>query len=307
MRVIVAGGSGFLGQALTTALSAEGRDVVVLSRHARATEGPIRTAAWTPDAPPATSATTEWAREIDGADAVINLAGAGIADRRWNEVRKHDLIDSRLVATRALTAAIAAATTRPSVFISGSAIGYYGTSDTTRFDESSAAGHDFLARLCGAWEAEAVKSRILGCRVVLLRTGIVLARSGGALKKMIPPFLLFAGGPIATGQQVMSWIHLDDWVRLVRFALTTAAMAGPVNATAPNPVTNAEFSHALGAALHRPSWLPMPGFALRAIVGEMADVALINGQRVIPRRALDLGFTFRYPEIDAAMASAVRA
>ena len=173
-------------------------------------------------------------------------------------------------------------------------------------DESSPPGSDFLAGLCMNWEAEARAVEALGCRLVIVRNGIVLARHGGALKKMLPPFLFFVGGPIADGRQYFSWVALDDWTALVAWALATTSVTGALNGTAPEPVTNAQFSKALGRALHRPSWIPVPGFALRLLVGELADAGLITGQRVVPKRALSLGFTFTYPSVDAALARAVR-
>lgn len=296
MKFVLAGGTGFLGQPLVVALAAHGHEVVVLTR-GRAGQTPLgRTVTWNPD-----GTDTNWFKDVDGADVVINLAGAGVADGRWTAERKEVLRQSRIVSTRALVAAVRAATRRPSAFIGGSAVGYYGSTGDAVVDESSPAGSDFLGRLGVEWEAEARAAESLGCRVVLIRTGIALDPSGGALKKLIPPFLMFAGGPIASGRQYMSWIHRDDWVRLVEWATTDATVSGPVNATAPNPVTNEEFSRALGRALHRPSWLRVPRLALRIALGEMADIALVNGQRVMPTRALAGGFAFAYPTIETAM------
>jgi hypothetical protein len=307
MKVVLAGGSGFLGRALTAALAARGHDVAILTRHAAMPRASVRYIVWRPDTTNAMGQPSqEWSHEIDGADAIINLAGAGIADRRWTNARKGVLRGTRLVGARQLISAIRAASHRPTVFIQGSAIGYYGTAGDDVFDERSPAGSDFLATLCRDWEAEGRGAEAFGCRVVLVRTGIALARDGGALRKMLLPFQLGLGGPIASGRQYMSWIHRDDWAALVVWALETAAVTGAINATAPSPVTNAEFSRALGAALHRPAVLPMPGFALRLLVGELADAGLINGQRVVPRRALAMGFKFKYPEIGAAMSAAVR-
>jgi hypothetical protein len=191
------------------------------------------------------------------------------------------------------------------VFVSSSAIGFYGTDGTKTFDESSTQGSDFLARLAINWESEATQARNHGCRVVLIRTGVVLSRNGGALKKMLPPFRMGVGGPLGSGMQTMSWIHVDDWVRLVLWTMATGTISGPVNAAAPAPVTNAEFTRALGLALHRPAFIPMPGFVLKMLFGEMADAALIRGQRVLPKKAIDNGFTFQHVTIDEAMASAL--
>ncbi len=309
MKIVVAGGSGFLGRALTMRLTAGGHDVVVLSRQSSSSQGRVRCVTWRPDGstPPVDAArATGWAAEIDGADAIVNLAGEGIADKRWTKARKQALLESRTLSTRSLVAAVRAAGRRPSVFIQASGIGYYGTAGDEVLDEASPPGSDFLAQLCLTWEAEARAVEALGARLVIVRNGVVLARSGGALKKMLPPFLFFVGGPIASGRQYLSWIELDDWTAMVIWAMTTAGASGVFNGTAPAPVTNAVFSKALGRAVHRPSWLPVPGVALRVMVGELADAGLINGQRVVPKRAVDLGFTFSFPGIDTALAAACR-
>lgn len=303
MKVVIAGGSGFLGRPLVRELVAKGHEVVILTRGAAREDNGVRSVTW-----PAEDVHGPWRNEINGADAVINLAGAGIADRRWNAARKEELRSSRIQATRALVSAIRDAAVRPSVFLTGAAIGFYGPQPDNgpELDESAPPGSDFLSTLAVDWEAEAHAASALGCRVVIVRTGVVLARDGGALQKLIPPFKLFGGGPLGSGRQVMSWIHRLDWIELVIWLLRHNEATGVYNATAPNPVTNTEFSRALGAALHRPSWLPVPGFALKVIVGEMAGPALLAGQRVVPRRALEAGFTFQFPEIGAAMRDAVR-
>jgi uncharacterized protein (TIGR01777 family) len=300
MKIVVAGGTGFLGRPLCAALVKSGHEVIVLTRGPFGRTPTGRAVTWNPEAPEAS-----WLKEVDGADVVMNLSGESIADGRWTSARKEALLHSRTVSTRALVAAVQAAGRRPSVFIGGSGVGYYGSTGDAILDESSPAGTDFLARLGVEWEAEAQAAATLGCRVAIIRTGIALHRSGGALAKLVTPFLLFAGGPISSGRQYMSWIHRDDWVRLVAWTATESSVSGPVNATAPEPVTNEEFSRALGRALHRPSWLRVPALPLRIALGEMADVALVNGQRAIPRRALEAGFVFKYPSIDAAMESAL--
>ncbi len=304
MKIVIAGGSGFLGQPLTHALVAKGHEVVVLTRGRAKTADGVRSVTWS-GAPGDTTGT--WTAEIDGADAVINLAGAGIADKRWSAARKLALRQSRTDSTRALVGAIRSATKRPSVFLSGSAIGFYGPQpeDGPALDESAPPGTDFLSTLAVDWEAEAHAASALGCRVVILRTGVALARDGGALEKLIPPFKFFVGGPIGSGQQVMSWIHRTDWIELVIFLVRRDEAVGVFNGTAPEPSTNAEFSAALGRALGRPAWLPVPGFALKVLVGEMAGPALLAGQRVIPKHALDLGFTFQYPDIQSAINAVV--
>ncbi len=304
MKIVIAGGSGFLGQPLTHELVAKGHEVVVLTRGRSQSTGGIRSVTWSGSPADTTGA---WIAEIDGADAVINLAGAGIADKRWSAARKLELRQSRTDSTRALVGAIRSATKRPSVFLSGSAIGFYGPQpeDGPALDESAPPGTDFFSTLGVDWEAEAHAASALGCRVVILRTGIALARDGGALQKLIPPFKFFVGGPIGSGRQVMSWIHRSDWIELVVFLLRRDDAVGVFNGTAPEPATNAEFSAALGKALGRPSWLPVPGFALKVLVGEMAGPALLAGQRVGPAHALSLGFTFQYPDIQSAINAAV--
>lgn len=303
MKCVIAGGSGFLGRALSLGLSSKGHDVVVLTRGASRTDGTVRYVTWPADDEPG-----PWRDELNGAGAVLNLAGAGLADKRWSASRKEELRSSRILATRALVSAIRAAATRPQVLLSGSAIGFYGAQpeDEPALDESGPPGSDFLATLVVDWEAEAHAAEALDCRVVIVRTGIVLAREGGALQKLITPFKFYVGGPLGSGHQVMSWIHLKDWVSLVSWLVEQPSATGAYNCTAPNPVTNAELSKALGAALGRPSWLAVPGFVLRLIVGEMAGVALLKGQRVIPKRALDGGFSFEFTDIASAMRAAVR-
>jgi len=302
MKVVIAGGTGFLGRALVDHLAAHGHEVISLSRSGPA-PGPSgsRRVDWQPDGTPG-----PWAREVESADAIVNLAGAGIADRRWSAARKEELRVSRVLSTRSLVSAVRAAAKKPATFIQGSAVGFYGVSGDQAIDESFPPGDDFLGSTCVIWEAEAHPVEALGCRLVRIRTGIVLAKDGGALPQMAMPFRFFVGGPIASGRQFMSWIHRDDWLHLVRWALETPTVSGVFNATAPNPATNAEFSKALGRALHRPSWLPVPGFALRILFGEFATHGLVGGQRVVPKRALDAGFSFIYPDLGDALTSALR-
>ena len=300
MKVVIAGGSGFLGRALSGHLVARGHEVVILTRgaHLPGSTG-AKAVEWHPDGSPNPGA---WANEIDGAGAIVNLSGAGLADKRWSRRRKEELRQSRIQPTRSLVAAIRAAAVKPAVFVQGSAVGFYGASDEQVIDESFPPGQDFFGQLCVAWEAEAHPAAALGCRLVIVRSGVVLGHGGGALEKLIPPFRFFVGGPIASGRQYMSWIHLADWIAFVTMALETPSVSGVVNATAPTPVTNEDFSRALGRALRRPSWLRVPGFALRLLVGEVADQALIVGQRVVPKRAQEMGFAFKYPDVDSALA-----
>lgn len=299
MHIVVAGGSGFLGAPLSVHLADGGHDVTILTRQnpaGRAGRQRVTYQAWSPN-----GETGSWADVLDGADAVVNLSGESIAARRWSAAQKATIRDSRLLATRSLAAAIRAAARKPRALVSGSAVGYYGDRGEEILTEASAPGSDYLAGVCQEWEATANSVADL-TRVALIRTGIVLDRRGGALAKMLPPFFMFAGGPLGSGRQYMPWIHRDDWVRLVGWTLTHDAARGPINATAPAPVTNAEFSKALGHALHRPSFMPAPAFALRIALGEMADALLLSGQRAMPARAASLGFSFRFEKIDAALA-----
>ena len=293
MKILVTGGTGFLGGPLVEALRADGHDVVVLTRRPARDPGEVQ---WAPAA-----GLDVWARAFEGAGAVINLAGEPIAEGRWTTTRKRAILASRLEATSGVVAALRAAGASGAVLLSGSAIGYYGTPGDEPLDESSPGGNDFLATVCREWEHEALEASDLA-RVVLLRTGLVLALGGGALPQLALPFHLFAGGPLGSGRQVMSWIHRDDWVAMVRWALANASVRGPLNVTAPAPVTNREMASAIGRALHRPSFVPAPAFALRLALGEMADAMILNGQRVLPRIAQQNGFAFRYESIDAALA-----
>jgi len=299
MKIIVAGGTGFLGRPLVEALAADRHEVVVLTRNGAATPpGGARAVHWLPngDAGP-------WAAELNGAGAIVNLAGESIAARRWSAEHKRRILDSRVNATHSLVGAIGTAAAPPSVFVSGSAVGYYGPLGDEIATETTPAGSDFLARVCAQWEAEANRASSPQTRVVCIRTGLVLEKDGGALPQMLPPFKLGAGGPVGSGRQYWPWIHRADWIGLVRWTLQTAAASGPINATAPNPVTNREFARALGRALHRPAFMPAPAFALRLMLGEMADALLLSGQRAVPAKAQRLGFTFGYTDVETALRS----
>lgn len=301
MKIVLAGGTGFLGQPLARVLTARGYDVVILTRASPHVQHG-RAVVWNPDGN-AVRPGEPWAREIDGADAIVNLVGENIGASRWTSRRKAILRESRILSTRRLVAAVRAATCRPATFVSTSGVNYYGTTDDMALDESSPPGSDFLARLCVDWEAEARAAEGLGCRVAILRSGIVLAGRGGVLDQLRRPFLLFVGGPIGSGRQYVSWIHQRDWIELVMFVLQRPGIAGALNATAPQPVTNAEFSQALAETLRRPNWLRTPGVLLRLLFGEMAETLVINGQRVLPRRVLEAGFAFGHPNIREALAS----
>ncbi len=249
---------------------------------------------WEPD-----GGAGQLAREFDGASAVINLAGTSIAGARWTAARKASIRDSRMRATRSLAAAFAESAAPPATFISASGIGFYGDRGAEVLTEDSTPGTDFLAQICQEWESEARRAERPGVRVVLLRTGIVLEKGGGALPQMIRPFRFFAGGPLAGGRQYMSWVHRHDWTEMVRWIVETPEVTGAVNVAAPHPVTNAEFSRALGRALHRPSLAPVPRFVLKIVLGELA-AAVLGSQRALPTRAQAAGYHFRYPEIDIA-------
>jgi uncharacterized protein len=299
MRVVVAGGTGFIGSKLWESLLAKGHDVVLLTRDASRSRDlihpKVRVVSWARGA--------AWESWVDGAGGIVNLAGESIA-RRWTVTAKARILASRLEATEKLRAAIEKAILKPSVLVNASAVGIYGPRGEETLDEDSPPGSDFLATTCVAWEEAARKAEALGVRVALIRTGVVLGRGGGALAKMLPPFKAFLGGPIGGGGQLMSWIHLDDLAALYVFALENPEARGPFNGTAPNPVTMREFAKALGHALHRPSFLPVPAPAVRLLLGEMATVVL-DGQRVVPKRAEALGFRFRFPEVDAALRDVV--
>ena len=287
MRVVVTGASGTIGGALAGALRDRGDDVIGITRAPGAHGGgDIDWRSWD-DLPAA----------IAEADAVVHLAGAGVADKRWSAGRKRELRDSRIDTARRIVAAIGAAAGKPAVLVAGSAVGIYGSRGDELLTEASAPGDDFLARLCVDWEAAAQGA---GVRTVTLRTGVVLAREGGALAKLLPPFKLGAGGPIGRGRQYMPWIHRDDIVGLILHAIDTPSLEGPLNGVAPAPVTNAAFGKALGAALRRPALMPTPPIALRLLLGERAGV-LVASQRVSADRARESGYAFRHAEIGGAL------
>jgi uncharacterized protein (TIGR01777 family) len=285
MIVAITGASGFIGRHLTAKLAEAGHSTRAISLRSDPT----------PDV-------------FAGCDAVVNLAGENVA-QRWTASAKQRIRESRVESTRALVRALAALDRKPSVLVSASAIGYYGSCGDEILTEDSAPASDFLGEVVQDWEKEAREATKLGVRVVSPRIGVVLGRAGGALhggyggalQKMLPPFRLGLGGRIGSGQQWMSWIHIDDLIELIAFALSNAALAGPVNGTAPNPVTNADFIRELARALHRPAIFPVPAVALKLIFGEMAGI-LLGGQRVLPEAALRAGFTFRYAELGSALA-----
>jgi len=296
MKLVIAGASGLIGAALVDQLSRQSHTLTLLSRTERQSKARNqRWLKWRPGEP------GEWEQALDGADGVINLAGEPIADKRWSRRQKDRLRSSRIETTRALVGAMSSAQARPKFLINASAVGYYGSRGNETVTEASPPGNDFLAQLCLEWETEARKSEALGTRVVLLRTGIVLANRGGALKKMLPPFKMFAGGPLGSGQQYVPWIHIEDEIGLICFLMENQT-GGAFNATAPNPVTMTEFARTLGAVLNRPAWARVPASVLAVMVGEMADM-LLASQRVVPDAALKLGFKFKYTQLKGALLS----
>lgn len=292
MRVVITGGSGLIGSEVARDLGGAGHEVVILTRDP-AKAGPL---------PPNTRAvrwdgkTAEgWASLLEEETGIIHLAGDSIASGRWTAEKKRRIRDSRVDSGRAVLEAIRQAPTKPRVLLQGSAVGYYGPCGDEVVTEHHPRGNDFLADVCVAWEASTAEAELLGVRRALLRTGIVLSRKGGALPKMALPFRVMAGGPLGSGRQWMPWIHIADEVGAIRFLLENESASGAFNLTAPNPLRNRDFSRALGKALKRPALAPAPSFALRAVLGEMADM-LLEGQRAVPQRLLETGYVFRYPE-----------
>jgi hypothetical protein len=272
MRVVVAGASGLIGRELSRVLRERGDEVVALPRFGKA----------------------PWS--VEGAEAVVNLAGASVAGKRWTPVYKKEIEESRVLTTRALVEAIARSARKPRVLVNASAVGYYGGRGDEVLEEGAAPGGDFLANVVRQWEAEAQRAPV---RSVQLRTGVVLSARGGALSKMLPPFKAFVGGPIGSGKQWFPWIHIADEVGAILWSID-GDLTGAVNLVAPGIVTMKEFARALGRALRRPSWAPVPAAPLRILLGEIADV-LLEGQRAVPRKLLQSGFRFRFPEVDAAL------
>lgn len=301
MRIVITGGTGLIGGAVAREMGGAGHEVVVLTRDPSRVKGlPPNTRAVRWDGRTA----GEWGALIDASDgtdtAIVHLAGESVADGRWTEERKRRIRDSRIQSGEALLAAIRQAKTPPRVLLQGSAVGYYGDGGDAVLTEASPAGSDFLARVCVEWEASTAAVAALGVRRPVLRTGIVLSADGGALPKMALPFRFLAGGPFAGGRQWVPWIHIADEVGAIRFLIEHPAADGPFDLTAPAPLTNRDFSRELGRALNRPSLAPAPGFALRFLLGEMAD-ALLHGQRALPEKLQELGYPFKFPEAGGAL------
>ena len=297
MRIIVTGGTGFIGHALVQTLVRDGHAVTVLTRHAGSAKkilGTTKVVGWNP------TVSGAWEQEFAGIDAVINLAGEPIADGRWTESRKRNITQSRIDVTKAIVEALRAHSTGPCTLINASGIGYYGTSNGISIYETVGVGDGFLADLCVKWEGEARRAEDFGIRVVRLRLGMVLENDGGALAKMVLPFRLFLGGPIMPGTQWVSWIHRQDVIGLIQWALSHPNVTGAVNAVSPDPVTMRTLCRTLGQVLNRPSWLPVPEYILRVGLGELGTV-MTTGQRVFPQAALQGGYTFRHPTLEVAL------
>ena len=299
MRVTITGASGLIGTRVVRALTARGDDVTVLSRDPERAAGAlgVNAEAWRPTDEPAPAVA------LAGRDAIVHLAGERV-DQRWSDDAKEAIRASREAGTRNLVDGLRGAEPRPDVLVCSSAVGYYGAHGDEIVDESVPAGDGFLAAVCAAWEHQAQRAEELGMRVVRVRTGVVLDAGGGALARMMTPFKLGVGGPVAGGEQYMPWIHVDDLVGIYLAAIDGEHWSGPVNATAPEPVTNRDFSRALGRTLHRPAVLPIPGAALRLLYGDMAEI-VTEGQRAVPRRALELGYRFAHPDLDEALRDAL--
>ena len=293
MVVVIAGGSGFLGRVLARRMRTDGHRVITLTRQS----GVPDAITWRPDGTPGTLA-----KDLEGTDVVVNLAGENLAAGRWSEARKQALVTSRVLPTRTLASAINACTTPPRVFISGSAVGYYGARSDEPVTEATPPGTDFLARICVDWEQEAGAVNTTRTRLAIVRTGIVLSKDGGALQKMLLPFKLGMGATLGSGEQYFPWIHVEDWVSMVMWMIQHDGASGPFNAAAPEPVTNHTFTRTLGRVLGRPALLKAPAFAMRFAAGEMADMVL-HGQRVIPARAAQLGFQFTHRTLEPALRS----
>ena len=297
MTIVIAGGSGFLGRKLVKRLEADGHRAVTLSRRAGPAGGASSVITWQPDGSPG-----DLPRHLDEADAVVNLAGEGLAEKRWTANRKDAIRRSRVLATRTLVRAIAACAHPPRVLVSGSAIGYYGPRGDEPVTEETPPGSDFLATICVEWEEEARAVASTETRLVIVRTGLALAKDGGALAKMLLPFRLGLGATLGSGDQYMPWIHADDWTAMVAWSIQNERATDALNVTAPEPVTNRSFTRTLGRVLERPAILHAPSFVLQAAMGEMSAM-LLTGQRVLPARAEQLGFRFMHRTLESALRS----
>jgi uncharacterized protein len=299
MRILITGASGLIGKALRPALEAKGYELILASRSEPKDDRRVQ---WKPD----TGFAEADLGRLEGLDAVIHLAGENVSGLRWTEEKKKAIRDSRVFGTRSLIETFDKLKAKPKAFISGSAIGFYGDRGDEVMTESSAPGKTYLSEVCKEWEAESRRAEDMGIRTVLLRTGIVLSKDGGALATMMTPFKLGVGGVVGSGKQWMSWISLDDVAGMINFALENESVRGAVNVVAPNPVTNEEFTKTLGSVLYRPTFLPLPEFAVHMVFGEMGDALLLDSTRVIPKRLQDNGYEFRFTDLKPALEHAVK-
>ena len=298
MRVLIAGGTGLIGTALAKGLRDDGNEVIVLTRAPEQSKGRVaagvRLERWDG------TSTAGWGPLVEEVDAIVNLAGEGIADGRWSAERKRRIRQSRVDAGRALVAAVAAAAAKPAVLVQSSAVGYYGPCADEILTEEAAAGSDFLAEVCVEWEASTAEVEAMDVRRPVIRTGVVLSGEGGAFPRMALPFRLFAGGPLGGGNQYFPWIHVDDEVAAIRFLLASETASGPYNLTAPDPLRNRDFVRLLGRTMRRPAFVPTPSFALKTIFGEMSTV-LLDGQRAVPARLQEAGYEYLYSGVEDAL------
>ncbi len=303
MKIVLAGGSGFIGSKLIKILLDENNQVVLLSRKADTVgfkcSDLLQIVKWDG------KNSGPWMEHINSSDAVINLSGENVSSKRWTEKRKVKLIQSRLEPTRAIIDSISLASVKPKILINASAAGYYGNDSNEDVSESHPKGSGYLADLCEQWEAEAMVAEKFGIRVVLLRIGIVLEKSGGALKKMSLPFKFFLGGPLGSGEQWFPWIHRDDVIRIIKFTLDHNSIKGAVNVASPFPVTMKKFASLLGKTMKRPSAISVPSFVLKIMLGEMSEM-LLGGIKIIPKKLIDSGFQFQYPELNKALESIIK-
>ena len=296
MRILITGASGLIGQALQKSFAEKGHDLLLASRKEATDDQHIQWSIEDGFAEP---------EKLEGIDAVVHLAGESVSGLRWTDEKKKAIRDSRVLGTRNVVDAISKLKDKPKVFVAASAIGFYGERGDEEVTESSAAGDNFLAEVSKAWESESRRAEDAGIRTVLLRTGIVLSKDGGALATMLTPFKLGVGGVVGSGKQWMSWISLDDHVAAINYAIENENLRGAVNSVSPNPVTNEEFTKTLGEVLYRPTFLPLPEFAVSMVFGEMGDALLLTSTKVLPKRLEGVGFEFKYPELKAAIQNAV--
>jgi uncharacterized protein (TIGR01777 family) len=297
MKIVLFGGSGFLGKHLVPKLLAESHGVTLISRRPEIVRRRIvpfvEVKEW--------STPEKLGSLLEGTDAFVNLAGESIGAKRWSVSRKDEILTSRIETTRTIVETIGKMSRKPSVLLSASAVGYYGNVEDEEVTETHLPGKDFLADVCVRWETEAMKAERLGVRVILPRTGIVLAKNGGALQRMLVPFRLFAGGPLGSGNQWFPWIHIDDEINAMIHTLEHSAISGPINLVAPESITMKQFCSAFGKAMHRPSWAPVPSFVLKVILGEMAEALVLGGQKVVSKKLVESGYRFKFSRIDEAL------